>query len=222
MTALAHRLNRTAIVDREAFLMKRARGRSVLHLGCADAPYFRAGDGTLLHAQLAKVAREIVGIDIDEEGVRFLTAELGFKDIFLGDVEALSELGLDRTFDLVVAGELIEHLPNPGRCLTGVKDLLGHDGSVILTVPNAFSIKGFMRVIRGVEFVHPDHVSYFSPVTMRTLLGKCGYSAVSHVYYASRSVSSLKRALDSVLLGPLRFVSPYVADGLLVEAKVAR
>jgi len=219
-----HSLIRAAIVDRNTFLVAAARGKSVLHLGCADAPYFhrRGGDGTLLHSQLVAVAREIVGVDVNQEGVRFLTDDLGFKDVIRGDVESLAELKFNRTFELIVAGELLEHLPNPGLCLTGVKGLLAKDGALLVTVPNAFSLKGFLRVARGVEFVHPEHVAYFSSVTMRRLLELCGYSLVSHAYYVSKSASRLKRAVDILMFSLVRCFSPYLSDGLVVEAKVAR
>jgi len=219
-----HPLIKTAIVDRDTFLVAAARGKSVLHLGCADAPYFHRGgrDGTLLHSQLVAVAREIVGVDVNEEGVRFLTNDLGFKDVILGDVESLAELKFNRTFELIVAGELLEHLPNPGLCLTGVKDLLDKEGALIVTVPNAFSLKGFIRVIRGVELVHPDHVSYFSLVTMRRLLELCGYYMVSHACYVSKSASRLKRAVDTSVFTTIRCFAPYLSDGLIVEGKVAR
>jgi len=221
---ISNRLARVPVVDREGFLLKAARGKSVLHLGCADAPYFRsrAADASLLHTRLAAVATRIVGIDIDEEGVTFLRNTLGFKEVFLGDVEDLSEVKLNRTFDLVVAGELLEHLPNPGRGLAGVKNLLTPDGSLIITVPNAFSLKGFMRVARGVELTHPDHVCYFSVVTVGRLLAQCGYSAITYAYYVSRSASKLKRAIDFLFLAPARCCAPYLSDGIVVVAKLVR
>lgn len=220
---IPHPLIRAPILDRESFLVEASRGKSVLHLGCADAPYSqcRATAGTLLHARLAAVTKEIVGIDIDADGIKFLL-NLGFKDVFLGNVETLSDLTLGRTFDVVVAGELLEHLANPGLCLTSVRGLLRMDGSLLITVPNAFSLKGFMRVIRGVELIHPDHVSYFSTVTVRRLLESCGYSMVSHAYYVSRSVSRLKQAADMLALGPIRRFAPYLSDGLIVEAKLVQ
>jgi len=140
----------------------------------------------------------------------------------MGDVEHLGELGLRRAFEVVVAGELLEHLPNPGRCLTGVRDLLEPNGSLVVTVPNSFSLKGLMRVARGVELVHPDHVAYFSPVTMRRLLEKCGYGVVSQAYYVSKSASKAKRSLDTLVLSPVRLLAPHLSDGLIVEARVVR
>lgn len=221
---IPHKLARAPIVDRERFLLEAARGKSVLHLGCADAPYFgsRDADVSLLHTRLATVATRIVGIDIDEEGVRFFRNSLGFKEVFLGDVEALSEAKINGTFDLVLAGELLEHLPNPGLCLVAVENLLRPDGSLIITVPNAFSLKGFMRVIRGVELIHPDHVCYFSVVTIKRLLAQCGYSVVTYAYYVSRSASKLKRAIDFLFLAPARCCAPYLSDGIVVVAKLVR
>lgn len=221
MSELLQQLNRLPIVNRESFLLGSARGESVLHLGCVDAPYLqsRLDEGDLLHAHLAGVTSDLVGIDNDKAGVEFLE-KLGFQDVLLGDLEALKDLELNRTFSIVMAGEVLEHLPNPGLCLVELRNLLEEGGYLIVSVPNAFSIKVFMRMVGGKESVHPDHVSYYSARTLQTLLAKCGYSITWAGYYVASSKSGFKRAVDKVALDPIRFFAPSLSDGLIVKAKV--
>lgn len=215
-----HSLKRTRVVDRDEFLVEAARGKSVLHLGCADASHVgrRISDGTLLHSRLAVVASNIVGVDKDEDGVGLLKG-MGFEDIVLGDVEKLSELALGRDFEMVLAGEILEHLPNPGLCLSGAKDLLRMDGCLVVTVPNAFAIKGFLRMIGGTELVHPEHLFYFSETTLRKLILRAGFREMSHVYYVSSPATRVRQILDTMVFGPIRRFAPYVSDGLILKCQ---
>jgi 2-polyprenyl-3-methyl-5-hydroxy-6-metoxy-1,4-benzoquinol methylase len=206
------------VVDREQHLVDAARGAITLHLGCADVPRHR--DGHLLHDRLAAVAKHLVGVEQDEEAVHYLQNVLGRKDVVRGDVEQLEKLELEQTFDVVIAGELLEHLTNPGACLRGVRSLLRPAGRLVISVPNASSLKGFARVVRGVEMVHPDHVAYFSPTTVERLLARHGYRVISCVYYTWSSQVRWKRVLDTMLLAPVRRFAPYISDGLIVTARM--
>ena len=68
---MVHRLPPARIVDRIGLLRDQARGRRVVHLGFADArcATFQADHDAWLHAQLAEVASELVGLDVDDAGV---------------------------------------------------------------------------------------------------------------------------------------------------------
>jgi hypothetical protein len=73
--------------------------------------------GSWLHAAVAAEARELVGIDADTEGVERVRA-LGYE-AYAADVESGEEIA-DLTLepaDIVVAGELAEHLDRPGSFL---------------------------------------------------------------------------------------------------------
>jgi hypothetical protein len=112
-------------VAKEDFILKAASGRSVLHLGCVGftdlAPSDRVRSAKQsLHWKLTQLSNT-VGIDrsvavIDEY------RKLGvFTNIVAGDVERLDDLQITRKFDVVIAGDIIEHLSNPGQMLDGIK-----------------------------------------------------------------------------------------------------
>src|SRR5262245_29333406 len=126
------------LVQRVDYLIDRCRGRRVLHLGCTNWPYTDAAlaDGSLLHLQLQKVAAELHGVDADPEGLARLAAR-GHNHLHQGDLERLDTLPLAASFDVIVAGEIIEHLANPGRFLAGVQALMLADTSLIITTVNA-------------------------------------------------------------------------------------
>jgi 2-polyprenyl-3-methyl-5-hydroxy-6-metoxy-1,4-benzoquinol methylase len=91
-------------------------------------------DGTWLHAELARVAAETVGIDSDRDGVEWAKAH-GYEAhvVDATDSDAVAALGL-RPFDLVIAGEVIEHMDAPGPFLKAMQQL---SNRLIITTPNA-------------------------------------------------------------------------------------
>jgi SAM-dependent methyltransferase len=184
--AMLHRLPAARVVDRVAYLLEQARGRRVVHLGFVDAGLMqrRREHGAWLHARLAGSARELVGVDLDEAGVELARAA-GYQAL-AADCQsgaALRALGLAPA-DLVVAGELLEHLDCPGRFLEAVKPLLAPGGALLLTTPNATALGNFLAALRHHEAVNPDHVSWYSWRTLVTLLGRHGWVVRDFCYYA--------------------------------------
>jgi SAM-dependent methyltransferase len=214
---------RTSVESRFDVVLRIARGRDVLHVGCSDAPYFaeRIASGAHLHVELSKVARRLVGVDISEEGVAFLQ-RAGFENVVCADVEHLERCGLAPIFDLIVAGELIEHLPNPGRALEAMRSVLAPTGELLITVPNAFSMKGGLRALRGIEVVHEDHCYYFSPATIGRLLDLAGLQIVDLRYYSSPPSSRWRGFIDRTVFSFLRKVWPWMSDGLVILADVKK
>ena len=159
---MLHPLPEAKTVDREAFICQHATGKAVLELGASGR----------LHAALVACAMRCVGIDREPaDGV------IGFD---LDDVTAGPLPQVD--CDLIVCGEVIEHLSNPGWFLTRLqRQYLGVP--LIVSVPNAFSQIAAAHVARGVENVNRDHVAWYSPMTLGTLLTRAGYVTGELFYY---------------------------------------
>jgi SAM-dependent methyltransferase len=83
----------------------------------------------------------------------------------------------EHTFDAVVLGDVIEHLPRPGDALDRIATLLAPGGAVCLMVPDAGS-----RLARTLGrrwwSVIPTHVQYFTRDSLRTLLERHGYTVL--------------------------------------------
>ena len=171
--------------NRQNIILEHCTGKRVLHLGCVDAGLLqeRFERGELLHQKLASVASELWGFDIDEEGISFLK-EQGFDNLFSGDASEINHVKplMGINFDIIVAAEIVEHLQNPGLFLQTVKHLMTlEETTLIITVPNAFRIDTLLKLIRNVEYIHPDHNYWFSYHTITNLLRKNGFT-VSQVY----------------------------------------
>lgn len=164
------------LVQRLDLIREFCRGKSVLHLGCTNYPYTEESikNGMLLHDDLASVAADLWGLDSDIRGISALN-ERGAAQIVEGDLERLDDVDLDREFDVVLAGEMIEHLNNPGLFLNGVRRFMGDRSRLLVTTVNAYcGMRFFWYGLRGkggrTEFVHPDHVAYYSYHTLKVLI----------------------------------------------------
>lgn len=215
-------------VQRVPYIVSQCEGKRVLHLGCTNWPYTDDAikSGMLLHADLAGACSELYGIDSDQEGLDRLR-ELGFEDLFPGDLESLENSPLSETFDVVVAGEMIEHLNNPGLFLSGVKRFLRDDSILIITTINAYCAMRFLiYALKGRtgenEPVHPDHVAYYSASTLGLLLKRHGFNEVEMLFYDlgiehrpfNRKVLNLFNDLAVTLF-------PQLSDGLIVKCRLS-
>jgi hypothetical protein len=147
-------------------------GKRVLEFG-ASGP---------MHEAIKQIASEYLGVD-REDGDRIQGWDLDdVLDMDLPGYVYGPESKTLRAFDIIVCGEVLEHLSNPGWFLTRLK--AQYAGTpVIITVPNAFSSAGYKWLAKGKENVNIDHVSWYSPRTLATLLSRAGYTYADLFYY---------------------------------------
>ncbi|MGH9890790.1 MAG: class I SAM-dependent methyltransferase [bacterium] len=169
-----------------------------------------------MHQRIEDVAKEVIGIDVSAEAIGFLRAA-GMSTVYLGDAEKLSAAPLRGAFDVVVAGELMEHLENPGCFLEGVRGVLTRGGSLLVTTANALSVLGAMRAMLGREIVHPEHTFYFSQRTLSELCSRYDFKCVEYGFYAPPTRSALKKAMRRPLESWWRHLSPWSAPGLVAR-----
>ena len=160
---------RFQIIERDEWLVELCRGKSVLHLGCSDAPWTesRAAQGKLLHQHLIPVASRLTGVDTDAESIEVMREKFGMEDLHVMNAEELHPEAVGGTFDLVLACDVLEHLDNVGAFVGSCKRVLADEGRLVITTPNAYAVKRFIgAALLGVEHVHADHTAYFSPSTL--------------------------------------------------------
>jgi SAM-dependent methyltransferase len=215
------RMNQT--VQRISFLRELCAGKEVLHLGCSNWPYTQESDGKglLLHRDIDEVANRCCGLDSDTAGLEELK-KLGFSDLVVGDIEHLEELAEHGCFDVVLAGEVIEHLNNPGLFLQSVSPLLRPGGVLVITTVNAYCAFRFAQyALRGrggsQEPVHPDHVAYYSQSTLRLLVERAGWRVDELVFYDlgnehRRFTTRAVRVVNDLVVR----IAKHLSDGLIV------
>jgi len=133
-------------------------GLRVLDLGCRD--------GALTRAYLD--GNEVVGVDADHEALT-AAAKLGIETHW-ADLDQPLDFP-DAGFDVVAAGELLEHLRDPRRLVGEIRRVLRPGGTFVASVPNAYRLKGRLRFLLGrAPESDPTHLQMFSPADVRTLL----------------------------------------------------
>src|SRR5947207_1872055 len=117
--SMTHKLPKAAVVDRIAYLSERAQGRRVIHVGFVDTgcQSMNESAGAWLHAHLGERATSLVGIDLDEAGVKE-AVDAGYEAYAVDcrDRVAVESLGI-KPAQMVIAGEVIEHIDDPGSFL---------------------------------------------------------------------------------------------------------
>lgn len=186
--------------DRIDLLTSMVRGPRVLNVGCTGGLQDMAvafDDPRWLHGRLGDRFRSLWGLDISESKISEMRAR-GHMNLVVGDAQ---EFRLGAQFDSIVAGELIEHLPNPGAFLDAATRHLAPGGELIITTPNAMALTNvlyaWLKYPRTVS--NPEHTMWFCPATLRRL-----------VESRSLTVTSLALATDY----PRQSSGPY---GLLVR-----
>lgn len=160
------------------------KNKSVLDIGCVD---FRPGnvrkyESTGLHKFLKEHSAELIGVDLDSEGAAEMTKS-GYN-VIAGNAE---DMDLDRQFDCIVAGEVIEHLNNAGDFIATMRKHLKDDGILIVTTPNAFCIKHFFNIARRNKIsVHAHHTCWYDPLTLSQLVDRYDMEATS-IFFANKS-----------------------------------
>lgn len=213
------------VYDRASLIVDYCKNKNVLHLGCvesgATSESFR--NNSLLHLKIMGVAKKVIGMDIDQEGLNYLGSH-GIPDIIYGDAQNLDNFSFDTPIDIIVAGEILEHLPNPGLFLNGIHRFISknnHDIVLLITVPNAFSIIHFMSLfLNKKELIMPDHNFYFSYSTLKTLLERNEFQLTDFYTYSNleKNRNPLKRIIKGIFNKTIFRFSPQIAQGLIAVA----
>ncbi|MEW6683031.1 MAG: methyltransferase domain-containing protein [Nitrospirota bacterium] len=168
----------THIVD---WVLQRAKDKSVLNVGAAGGVrgYLPNNREAWLHHQIGRVAKDLVGIDIDEEGIVY--ASRHGVEIFKTNCETMD---LMREFEIIVLSDVIEHLDAP---VIGIRNLMRHlsqDGRLLITTPNPTSSNTIARVIAGrLINVYYDHVTCFMPEHIQGICDRYGYEVEGFLFF---------------------------------------
>jgi 2-polyprenyl-3-methyl-5-hydroxy-6-metoxy-1,4-benzoquinol methylase len=145
----------------------------VLDVGCSSG---------YLARRLIERGSSVVGIEVDEQAAE--EARDVCEQVFVGDVETMELPFEDASFDVVLCGDVIEHLRQPDAFLTRIRPLIRPGGRLVLTTPNVanWSIRlallfGRWRYTRR-GILDRTHTHLFTRRTLIETLHETGYRIV--------------------------------------------
>lgn len=211
------RENPTRDDERVRIILREIRGKNVVHIGCTDAPYTeqRIHSKSLLHEALLENAKTVLGVDVDEEGLNLLRSEFPGSQYIHPTESSLIDFS---NFEIVLAGEVIEHILDFPSFLDFLDVASAQSAKVIITTPNAYALKGTIRALFNREMQHPDHTCLFSPKTLDRMLSTRNFVRVKTAYYTNPPRSFLAW-LISLPIQILLLISPRARDGLIFTYK---
>ena len=218
-------------VERIDFLRRQVEGMRVLDLGALDETAVNKIDTPFwLHSQMASVASLVLGVDMAR-----MLPEVGLETsrnskIIRGNVYDSASLVEDNAIDVIVAGEIIEHLENTSLFLQNLKAEPAMQGKLLLiSTPNSTSFYNFILGVFGRESCHRDHLQIYSYKTLTRLFLNANFQDWQLIPYYSMFTemtirhSGVKATLvrfSEKLCNSVEFLFPMLAGGWIAVVTV--
>lgn len=169
------------------------------------------------HRFLIEQAREVYGLDTDYDPEKIKNIERYKK----GNAENFT---FDIKFDVIFAGDLIEHLSNPGLFLQSCANNLKEGGRIIITTPSCFNLFNLAEKLTKEEpTVNSDHACYFNCKTLQTLLRKNYFRVVETIFLYSLGMnykeSYKKKILNLIYFILSKFTAKFMETLVVVAQK---
>jgi 2-polyprenyl-3-methyl-5-hydroxy-6-metoxy-1,4-benzoquinol methylase len=175
--------------SRVEFLIDVVHGKRVLDIGCVDHSRESELNPWFLHRAIVQAAEHCLGVDMNEEGIEHLHRR-GFNVLRadLTDPRDRREIAERGPFDVIVAGEVIEHLEMPSSLFELAASCLAGDGRMIITTPNPYAPHRVVSGRKMVAWENVDHLFYVFPSGVVELASRSGLVVEAATTTGSRSL----------------------------------
>ena len=150
--------------------------KKILDIGCFTG---------YLMDRLKKNDNDVYGVDISKDAIK-LAKNKGLK-CSQGDVDNGLKFP-NKIFDIIVIGEIIEHIFDTDKVIREIRRMLKDDGQIIITTPNIASLNRRIRLTLGdnpyidIGVLNDDnkttasgHIRYFTFKNLKILLERNGF-----------------------------------------------
>ncbi len=166
-------------------------GQRILDIGCAAGA---------LGALLRERGNWVGGVELSDAAIALARQRL--DEVWSFDVEKLWPQRLtDEPFDVVILGEVLEHVFDPIAVLRSVRSILTDGGSIIITTPNFMTWTNRLRFLVG-DFQYEEegmfdfgHIRWFTYRYLRKVLSDAGFMVTDerHIIFPGKLTTLLKR-----------------------------
>jgi 2-polyprenyl-3-methyl-5-hydroxy-6-metoxy-1,4-benzoquinol methylase len=149
-------------------------GKRVLDVGCSSG---------YLARPLVERGCTVVGLERDPAAAE--SAREVCEEVLVGDVETMELPFEEGSFDVVLCGDLVEHLRDPGAFVARVRPLLRAGGRLVLSTPNVANWANRLGLLAG-RWSYSDrgildrtHVHLFTRRTLVATLDQAGFRVLT-------------------------------------------
>lgn len=171
------------LLTRDDIIVAHCQGKDVLDIGSTGQT-----QAYNQWSKIKKVAHSLIGIDVVQHPD---------TDVVKGNME---NYRFDKCFDLILAGDVLEHVMNQGLFLENILKHLKEDGLFILTTPNAKWPTVFLKP-------NPTHTLWHDRYTLSYLLEQAGFTVTYSAYYLGNKPSYSKLVWPLVWRQGLLFIA---------------
>jgi SAM-dependent methyltransferase len=145
----------------------------VLDVGCGEGHFA---------AELARAGLQVIGVDVAEEPLRRARRKHPHLDLRVVPLDGTWPLA-DASFDLVWAGETIEHVADTAGWLSQVRRVLRSGGTLLLSTPAHGRLAVLALAVSRRRFdahfdPRSDHLRFYSGRTLTRLLEDFGFEDI--------------------------------------------
>jgi glycosyltransferase involved in cell wall biosynthesis/2-polyprenyl-3-methyl-5-hydroxy-6-metoxy-1,4-benzoquinol methylase len=184
-------------------------GARVLETGCANGRFSRV---------LVEHGCQVVGVEIDPEAAA--QASEACEQVIVGNLEDPHiQEQIPGQFDVVLFGDVLEHLARPWDVLRAVRSRLGPGGCIVTSIPNVAHWDVRMDLLRGnfnyqyEGVLDSTHLRFFTRRTAWEMIEQAGYrivadSRVTRLPAMIYSIRLVRRFAPIMLLPLLERLAP--------------
>ncbi len=217
-------------VERVKYITNICINKNVLDLGCFDeTALIKENSTNYLFQQISNVSAIHIGVDnsklLPPEGITYSE----HVKILQGDIYDLNQLGLEKyNFDIIIAGELIEHLPNTLQFFLNLKrDFAGK--RMICSTPNTTSFSNMVLALFKRESCHIDHYQVYSYKTLNTLCRTAQFKNWEIIPYNVKFTEMIMRSsgikkqvikFSEKIINGIEYLFPLTGGGYLINIEI--
>ena len=147
--------------------------KNVLDVGCAN--------GYLSEALREQLNCSVTGVEIDSNAAK--EARKYCNRVIVGDIENENVIKalVGERFDIIIFGDLLEHLKYPTAVLKAVRPLLTDSGYILASIPNIAHISVALDLLEGnFEYrssgiLDDTHIRFFTKKSILSMFKEAGY-----------------------------------------------
>ena len=160
------------------FFSSLVKDKDTLDIGIVQHDIANSYDEYWLHSHLRKNSKSIIGVDVDKKNLDILNKR-GFNTVYAN----AENLRLNKSFEIIIAGDLIEHISNAGLFFKSCAKHLHKNGLLGISTPNPFWWKIYFHVlIKGNSNCHDEHTCWYCEKTLSQIANRYNFEPVNIIY----------------------------------------